>query len=304
MSNFEHSLRAAASWSKTDRFWLAWPQNTGARDRDQIARDDSVALAQLLSAHAPVTMVTACADLVQCSLQMPAGVMTLPTTSSQSLLAQQPVWLAGLSGQVLAGIAADCPGGLDLARAAGVDVVELPAGWRGDLIESDGEGTALVAARLADTLAGGRDEAERLMREKLGILQVIWLEDPGIDRVPARYLAPGVVAVPGGHGVSHPSYAALSANRDRLRMTSDRVGRNLTVLDLPCPSRQTGCYSDCMVAGNLVVVPEFEEGADSQAFAQVVAALPDSRVVAFPATHLAAPGNGLGRTVLAQPKMN
>lgn len=304
MSHFEHSLRATASWSKTDRFWLAWPQTTGSRDHDQIARDDSVALAQLLSAHAPVTMVTAAADLVQCSLQMPAGVMTLPTTSAQALLGQQPVWLAGLSGQVLAGIAVDCPGGLDLARAAGVEVVELPAGWRGDLIESDGEGTALVAARLADGLAGGRDEAERLMREKLGIVQAIWLDDPGIGRVPARYLAPGVVAVPRGHGPSHPAYAALSANRDRLRVTSDRVGRSLTVLDLPCPSRQTGCYSDCMVAGDLVVVPEFEEGADSQAFAQVVAALPDSRVVAFPATHLAGPGNGLGRTVLAQPKMN
>lgn len=303
MSNSDRLLRATASWNRTSRFWLAWPQTTGARDRDAAARDDSVALAQLLSAHAPVTVVAASADVVQCSLHMPAGVMTLPADSG-ILLSAQPVWLSDGVGNVLAGIAADSRGGRQLAQAAGVDVVDLPEGWQGDLIESDGEGTALVLSRLADGLAGGRDEAERLLREKLGILQVIWLTDPGSGRVPARYLAPGVVAVPGGHDASHPAYAVLSANRDRLRLTSDRVGRTLTVLDLPCPSRQTGCYSDCMVAGDLVVVPEFEEGRDAQAFAKVVAALPDSHVIAFPATHLAGPGSGLGRTVVAQPKLN
>lgn len=298
------NLRATASWNRTSRFWLAWPQATGHRDHDDAARDDSIALAQLLAVHAPVTMVATPMEVVQCSLQMPAGVMTLAADAGSSLLATQPVWLADAAGTVLAGVANDSLAGRDLAQAAGVQVVDLPAGWQGDLIETDGEGTAMVLARLADGLVGGRAEAERLLAEKLGILQVIWLNDPGAGRVPARYLAPGVVAVPGGHDSSHPAYAALSANRDLLRATSDRVGRNLKVLDLPCPSRQRGCYSDCMVAGDLVVVPEFEESRDAQAFAQVVAALPDARVIAFPATHLAGPGNGLGRTVLAQPKMN
>jgi agmatine deiminase len=157
---------------------------------------------------------------------------------------------------------------------------------------------------LAVGLDGGRPEAERLLREKLGIVTVIWLEDPGTRRVPARYLAPGIVAVPGGHDAHHPAFATLSANRDRLRVTSDRMGRSLSVIDLPCPNRTQGCYSDCMVAGDLVLVPEFEESRDAQAFAQVVAALPDARVVGFPASHLAAPGAGLGRSVLAQPKLN
>lgn len=304
MTNSDSGLRATASWNRTDRFWLAWPSSTGSRDRDQVARDDSVALAQLLSAHAPVTVVAAPADLVQCSLQMPAGVMTLPAISATPLLAEQPVWLADANGRVLAGVAQNSLSGRDLAQAAGVGVVDLPAGWLGDLIETDGEGTALALARLADGLEGGRAEAERLLRERLGIVQVIWLEDPGSGRIPARYLAPAVVAVPGGHDPNHPAFAALSANRDRLRALSDRAGRVFTVLDLPCPSRQSGCYSDCMVAGDLVVVPEFEESRDAQAFAQVVAALPDYQVMAFPATHLARPGNGLGRTVLAQPKMN
>ena len=304
MSSSDHRLRATASWTRTSRVWLAWPPTTGARDRDAAARDDSVALAHLLSAHAPVTVVAFSADVVQCSLQMPPGVMTLAVDPGAALLSSQPVWLADGAGNLLAGIASDSMTGRDLAQAAGVGVVDLPPGWQGDLIETDGEGTALVLARLADGLDGGRDEAERLLKDKLGIVQVVWLEDPGSGRVPARYLAPGVVAVPGGHDANHPAYAALSANRDRLRLTSDRVGRTLTVLDLPCPSRQKGCYSDCMVAGDLVVVPEFEESRDAQAFARVVAALPDARVIAFPATHLAAPGNGLGRTVLAQPKMN
>ena len=304
MINSDQNWRATASWNRTGRFWLAWPKSTGSRDRDGVARDDSVALAQLLAAYAPVTMVAHSADVVPCSLQMPSGVRTLAADLGSALLSAQPIWLTNGAGTVSAGIAHDSVSGRELAQAAGVGVVDLPAGWQGDLIETDGEGAALVLARLADGLEGGRSEAERLLREKLGIVTVVWLDDPGSGRVPARYLAPGIVAVPGGHDANHPAFAALSANRDRLRMTSDRGGRNLTIVDLPCPSRQKGCYSDCMVAGDLVLVPEFEESRDAQAFAQVVAALPDARVVGFPATHLAAPGAGLGRTVLAQPKLN
>lgn len=304
MTHSASILRATASWNRTSRFWLAWPSMTGMREHDAAAQGDSVALAQLLADYAPVTVVAASADVIQCSLQMPAGVRTLVAASGQMPLAMQPLWLADATGALLAGVAAGAEGSRQLAEAAGVDVANLPAGWQADVIESDGEGTALVLERLAADLAGGRDEAERLLAEKLGITQVIWLRDPGSGRVPARYLAPGVVAAPLGHDANHPAFAALAANSERLRQASDRKGRRLSVVELPCPSRQRGCYSDLMVAGDLVVVPEFEEGRDSHAFDQVVAAMPAARVMAFPATHLAQPGSGLGRSVLAQPKLN
>lgn len=301
MTQQDFGLRATASWNRTGRFWLAWPPTTGHRPHDLTARDDSVALAQLLAAHAPVTAVAASADVVPCSQHMPAGVRTLAAAAGAALLSPQPIWLSDGNGALHAGVGADCAHGAELARAAGVDRVDLPAGWRADLLETDGEGTALVSNRLAEGMAGGRDEAERLLRSRLGILRVIWLSHPGQGRLPARYLAPAVVAVPtGAHG--HPAQAALQANRDRLRAGPDRRGRTFKVVELPCPSHPEACYSDCMVAGDLVVVPQLDKGSDLLAFDRIVAAVPTARVVAFPAAHLAWPAGRLNRAVLAQPK--
>lgn len=294
--------RPTTPWSQPERFWLDWPQSTGQRATDDARRDDCVALAQMLSRLAPVTMVAGAAEVVECSLASPAGIQTLAAEPGGGFLADQPLWLADHHGGLAAGLAVDAGGSRSLARAAGVPVVDLPAGWRADCIETDGQGTALLLERLAADTEGGQAAAEALLAEQLGISRAIWLGDSGLGRVPARFVAPGVVVVPRGCPGDSAASAVLEENLRRLRASRDRVGRPLRVVDLPAPGQMAGCYADCMVGGDLVVVPQFGDGRDREARDMVAAAVPAARVVGFPATYLAPPGGGLGRRVVTQPR--
>lgn len=294
--------RPTTPWSQPERFWLDWPKSTGRRRDDDARRGDCVALAQMLSRLAPVTMVAGAADVVECSLAMPRGIRTLAVDPTTRPMAAQPLWLADHRGGLAAGLAVDCGDSRSLAEAAGVPVVDLPAGWRADAIETDGQGTALVLDRLAGLAVDGVVGAEALLSEHLGVTRVIWLADIGLGRVPARFIAPGVVVAPRGRAGDKEQSLAAAANLRRLADARDGAGRRLTVVDLPVPGQGRGCYSDCMVGGDLVVVPQFDEVGDREARDLVAAAVPSARVIGFPATYLAPPGGGLGRRVLTQPR--
>lgn len=294
--------RPATPWSQPERFWLDWPKATGGRRDADTRRVDCVALAQMLSRLAPVTMVADAADVVECSLAMPRGVRTLAVDPATRPMAAQPLWLADPRGGLAAGLAVDSGDSRALAEAAGVPVVDLPAGWRADAIASDGQGTALVLDRLAQFAAGGASGAEALLAEHLGVTQVIWLADIGLGRVPARFVAPGVVVAPRGRAGDDEQSVAAAENLCRLNAARDGAGRRLRVVDLPVPAQGRGCYSDCVVGGDLVVMPQFDDAYDREARDLVAMAVPAARVIGFPATYLAQPGGGLGRRVLAQPR--
>jgi agmatine/peptidylarginine deiminase len=275
----ERGWRLAPPWVAPARLWLAWPPESGDPVRDEAARDDCLGLAELLSDHAPVSLLCSGPESALLALRTPPNVAALAAEHDGSpLRAQAPLWLVDSDGRLVAALARTRLG-CEMAERAGVPVLE-PPGCVPENIESDGEGTALVVSPEVD-LCG----TERALREWLGLEQVVWLEPPG-----ARFLAPGLVALS-----PHP------ANHQVLEAVTDARGRRLTLVELPNPKRGPGCYADCVVAGEAVVVPDFEDGRGTENFNQVASSLPGRRVSAFPASWLAPEHAGLGALVAVQP---
>ena len=266
------------------RFWLAWPQATGDRERDEAAREDCLGLAEMLSDFAPVSLICASCDAAEVALRTPPNVAALAAEHDGSALrGQAPLWLVDGQGALAAAIAFT-PLARQLAEKAGVPVLDPPPGLPHSL-ESDGEGTVLAAVPAA--LRAG---AEAALRDWLGVECPVWL-DPGAPTAPAaRFLAPGLVVLP-----PHP------ANHQTLEAVTDARGRRLMLVEVPATKRGEGCYADCLVAGEAVVVPDFEDGRGTEAFARVSTAALGRRVSAFPAGWLAPAQAGLGSVAVVQP---
>lgn len=279
-------LSLAPAWGRPGRFWLAWPCGSGDRERDQASRDDCLGLAELLSDHAPVSLICSSRDVAEVALLTPPNVAALAVEHDCGALRRHaPLWLVDGDGRLAAGVAFSAFG-RDLVERAGVAVLEAPPGLpRG--LEADGEGSVLAAVPPAE-----RPAAEQALRYWLGVECPIWLEaaedaalSPG-----ARFLAPGLVVLP-----PHP------ANHQSLEAVVDARGRRLTLLELPNSKRGDYSYADCLVGGPAVVVPDFEDGRGTEAFAQVNAVAKGRRVSAFPAGWLAPAHAGLGAAAVVQP---
>jgi len=282
-------LRLAPAWAPPARFWLAWPRGSGDDGVDDAARGDCVALADLLSLHAPVTLVADPEDVAACSLRTPPSIATLAAVRDILLpmAGQAPLFLID---RTLHRAAAFDPGGplaAALLEAAASPILPAPHGLAAGMIDSDGEGSAVGAA--ADTVWSGVAAA---LERWAGIERIIRVDDGGTGRVAAevRFLAPGTVAI-----------AAGDANRAALAAAIDARGRRLRLVELPRPRKRPGSYTDVIIAGRLVVVPEFGDGRDGEALDRLAAALPGRIVEPFPATLLAPPGMGLGAVVAVMP---
>lgn len=282
----EQGWRPLPAWSRSGRFWLGWPVATGDSQHDEAAREDCLGLAELLSDYAPVSLICSCRDVAELALRTPPNVAALAGDLPVAALgAHTPLWLVDGQGRPAAAVAFS-PLGRDLAERAGTMVLEPPPGLPWGL-DCDGEGCAVLTAP-AEQHAAAVDAAIHW----LGIQCPIALEpQEGAVLAPAaRFLAPGQVVLP-----PHP------ANYRRLEAVVDAHGRRLTLLELPNSKRGDGCYADCLVAGDTVVVPDFEDGRGTEAFSRVAALAVGRRVSAFPAGWLAPPGSGLGTVVAVQP---
>lgn len=293
----ERGWRPAPAWTKAGRFWMTWPRPSGDKDHDEAAREDLLGLAELLSDHAPVSIICPSRDVADCALRSPTGVGVLAADHDGSpLRAHSPLWLIDGDGQLAAAVVRS-PLSRVMADTAGVPLLEAPSGLPATL-EVDGEGTALVRARSVEET--GRVSA--ILEHWLGLERLVWLTAPQQGApLGARFLAPGLVGLTMERDERHPCFAQCAVNRDILAEVIDARGRLLTLLELPSAKRKNGCYADCMVAGELVVVPEFEDGRGNDAFALVAAALPHRKVAAFPSSWIAPAGAGLGAAVAVQP---
>lgn len=281
---------------------MSWPAASGDRARDDLAREDALGLAELLSDLAPVTMVAHPQDVAECALRTPPGVSALAAMHHDRPLARlAPRWLIDAAGRPVGALAGNDEVSRLMADADRLPTLATPAGLDLSAMDCDGEGAALACDRLAAGLTGGRSEAEAALSDWLGIERVIWLDD--VDgRLPGRFAAPAVVVVPVERDERLPGQAVLAGNRDRVAAAADAAGRPITVVELPCPKRRGGCYADIVVAGRLVVVPAFEDRLDDEVVARLGDALPGVRTLTYPATYLAPEqGGGLGMVVVVSP---
>lgn len=280
-------LRPAPAWLPPARFWLSWPKPTGDRAVDDEAQEDCLGLATLLSDLAPVSIVCPHAAVTEVALRTPPNVAAFGTEiPCGPLRLQAPLWLVDDHDRLTAAVAST-PLGREMAEKAGVPILNAPQALP-PVVESDGEGTALVPAGFDQALA-----AEQLLHDWLGFTRTIWLgcPDPAGVVPGARFLAPSLLVL-----------SPQPATHQVLDSASDAKGRRFTLVELPDPKKAVGNYGDCLITGDTVVVPDFEDGLGVDAADRVDAALNGQRKVGvFPATWLVSQGCGLGGLVVAQP---
>jgi len=194
--------------------------------------------------------------------------------------------------------------GAELARDAGLQV--LTADWilEGGALDMDDAG--LVATTEQCLLNPNRNpglsraEIEARLAHDLGLTRVLWLglglindhTDGHVDNL-ARFVAPGVLALPRATGQNDPNAAIYADAKAR----ADEFG--LTVREVPSPGRierdgriEPASYMNFAITTRLVVVPTFGSPHDADGVAAIAGLFPDRDTIGLPADAVLAGGGG------------
>jgi agmatine deiminase len=194
--------------------------------------------------------------------------------------------------------------GAELARDAGLPVET--ADWILEGGAVDGDGTGLVATTEQCLLNPNRnpglsrDDIEGRLARDLGFDRVLWLgdglindhTDGHVDNL-ARFVAPGVLALPRATGADDPN-AAIHADA---KARADAFG--VAVREVPSPGRierdgriEPASYMNFAITTRLVVVPTFGSPHDADGVAAVAALFPGRDTIGLPADAVLAGGGG------------
>lgn len=307
------------AWRHSGRYWLAWPSASGGwGEHLDDARDQMTELARLLADMRPTSILSNPEEVADISLKCGAGVaaMVLPH-SSCCLRGIGPTFLVCRDSGGVAGIASPVPEtdaqvAPNLLAHLGLSTFDGHLPLLGVMVDVDGEGSCLASESLREAATVDREMLERLLGDWLGVEKVLWLRTPSPDPLRgghlfqyARFLAPGLVLVVADDTTND----AGAENLRRLRSWRDAQGRSLEVVVVPPPKRRerengaalSMSYADLFMDGDVVIVPAFEDSRDELAYDKIVAALPDSTVISYPALEFAYGGSGLGTMILAEP---
>jgi agmatine deiminase len=194
--------------------------------------------------------------------------------------------------------------GAELARDAGLAIEAADWVLEGGAIDGDGAG---VVATTEQCLLNpnrnphlSRAEIEARLRTDLGFQHVLWLgdglindhTDGHVDNL-ARFVAPGVLALPRATGREDPNAAIYADAKAR----AEAFG--LDVREVPSPGRverdgriEPASYMNFTITTKLVVVPTFGTPHDADGVAAVAALFPDRDCVGLPADAVLAGGGG------------
>lgn len=194
--------------------------------------------------------------------------------------------------------------GEELARDAGLAVAASDWILEGGAVDTDG--TGLVATTEQCLLNPNRNpqlsraDIEARLARDLGFARVLWLgdglindhTDGHVDNL-ARFVAPGVLALPRASGSDDPNAAIYADARAR----AESFG--LSLRDLPSPGRvetdgriEPASYMNFAITSRLVVVPTFGTQYDGDGVAAVAALFPDRDTIGLPADAVLAGGGG------------
>jgi agmatine deiminase len=174
----------------------------------------------------------------------------------------------------------------------------------GGSIEVNGRGTLLTSeACLLNPNRNpqlSRGEIERYLRDFLGVTNILWLgdgiagddTDGHIDDL-ARFVNPTTVVTVVEDDPADENYRVLQDNLRRLHAMTDQDGQPLRIVTLPMPraiyhegQRLPACYANFYIANGVVLLPLFDDPADSRALATLQELFSDRRVVGIPARDL------------------
>jgi agmatine deiminase len=192
-----------------------------------------------------------------------------------------------------------------VAEAAGAVLARHDVVLEGGALEHDGEGTVITTREclLNPNRNRGWTEAiaEDALRTALGAKKVIWLEkgllhdhtDGHVDNL-ARFVAPGVVAIPMAFGEKDPNAEVFDAAAQALAGAADAAGRALKVVRIPSPGRVLdpdsrpvpASHMNFVIANRAVVVPTYGGAGATWAQKALAELFPDRQVVALPSRAL------------------
>jgi agmatine deiminase len=192
-----------------------------------------------------------------------------------------------------------------LAAAAEVPLERYDFVLEGGALDHDGEGTVLTTRECL--LNPNRNRgwtqavAEAALRQALGARKVIWLDkgllndhtDGHVDNL-ARFVAPGVVAIPLAFGEDDPHAAIYDAAAAALAGASDAAGRTLRVARIPSPGRVIGqdglaapaSHMNFIIANRAVVAPTYNDRPAAFAIEALKTLFPDRAVIGLPSRAL------------------
>ncbi len=205
--------------------------------------------------------------------------------------------------------------GAELAESAGLPIET--ADWVLEGGALDGDGTGLVATTGQCLLNPNRNPAlsrgdleQRLARD-LGYDRVLWLgdglindhTDGHVDNL-ARFVAPGVLALPRATGRDDPNAEIYADARDRA------MAAGLTVREVPSPGRierdgriEPASYMNFTITSDLVVVPTFGSTHDHDGVAAIAGLFPGREVIGLPGDAVLAGGGGFHCASQQMPEM-
>ncbi len=194
--------------------------------------------------------------------------------------------------------------GVELARDAGLPLVETDWILEGGAV--DGDGAGLVATTEQCLLNPNRnpdlsrEDIEARLHSDLGATRILWLgdglindhTDGHVDNL-ARFVGPNRLVVPVATGAGDPN-AAIYADA-RARATE----ANMNVAEIPSPGLVTrdgkiepASYANFAITSHLVVVPTFGSAHDQDGVAAIAALFPDRAAIGLPADAVLAGGGG------------
>ena len=194
--------------------------------------------------------------------------------------------------------------GAELAHDAALHVTTSDWILEGGAIDGDGTGLAVTTEQCLlnpnrNPDLSQADIEQRLARD-LGLTRVLWLgegllhdhTDGHIDNL-ARFVAPGVLALPVATGADDPNAAVYADARQR----AEHFG--VTVREVPSPGRvetngrvEPASYMNFAITTKLVVVPTFGSPHDADGVAAVAALFPDRDCIGLTADAVLAGGGG------------
>jgi len=193
----------------------------------------------------------------------------------------------------------------EIACAAGVRLARRQAVLEGGALDHDGEGTALTTRECLTNPNRNRAwteaVAERELAEALGVRKTIWLgqgllndhTDGHVDNL-ARFVAPGVVAIPIAMGEDDPHAGIYDAAARALVGQTDAAGRRLRVARVPSPGRVIGAggiaapasHMNFVIANRAVIFPTYNERAAAFAKDAIAALFPGREAIGLPSRAL------------------
>ena len=171
--------------------------------------------------------------------------------------------------------------GAALAASAGLDTAQADWVLEGGALDTDGTGLLVTTEQCLlnrnRNPSLSKDEIEARLRRDLGFERICWLgdgllgdhTDGHVDNL-ARFVAPGILALPVASGAEDPNAATYAAARERA------LAFGLEVRDVPSPGGmgegnevEPASFMNFAICNEIVVVPIYGTAHDEEAVATI-----------------------------------